>query len=387
MKKVLAIAKWEFLEKVKNRLFMATLFIAPILIISISGIAGFFTESNLNYTKVVAVQTQNQTYFDLIGSELEKITKTETQPSFITVRLKSFDKQNADFYDAVVIINEFENSYNIDIDYGLTLSPIELNEIKNAIESSILKGKLSFADENIQLPKFSFSQNSFNENEINEKNFHRFFMSSFAFLFLLIVVIIFSGSTFIRALLEEKSTHVNEILLSSVSAKDILFGKYFGLILIGLVQTIFWFGISYFVLSKTSINFQNDVNYLLLIVYFLLGYLIYTSIFLAVGSQISSESESQQITTLISLFLIVPIVLSVQILVAPTSLLSNILTYFPLTTAPIMLIKLNLIDISISEIILTIIIQLCSIFIIISLASKFFAHGFSQFEKKKRNRS
>lgn len=385
MKKVFAIAKWEFLEKVKNRLFMATLFIAPILIISISGIAGFFTESNLNYTKVVAVQTENQTYFNLISSELEKITETESQPSFFSIRLKSYDKQNSEFYDAVVIINEIDNSFNIDIHYALTLSPIELTKIKGIVESSILKGKLIFEEDNTQFPSFSFSQKSLDENNVNEKNFHQFFMSSFAFLFLLIVVIIFSGSTFIRALLEEKSTHINEILLSSVSAKEILFGKYLGLIFIGLVQTIFWFGISYLVLTKTSISFHNEINYYLLIIYFLLGYLVYTSIFLAIGSQVSSENESQQITTLVSLFLIVPIVLSVQILIAPTSLLSNILTYFPLTTSPIMLIKLNLIDISISEILLTIIIQLCAIFIIISLASKFFAHGFAQLEKKKRN--
>lgn len=385
MKKVFAIAKWEFLEKVKNRLFLATLFIAPILIISISGVAGFFTESNLNYTKVVGIQTENQNYFNLISSELEKITEPEKQPEFIAIRLKSFERRNEEFYDAVVNIIEYENAFNIDIQFNFTLSPIEIEKIKSTIESSILKSKLISVNTKTNIPDFNFSQKSFNEDSISEKNFHQFFMSSFAFLFLLIVVIIFSGSTFIRALLEEKSTHISEILLSSVSAKEILFGKYLGLIFIGLIQTIFWFGISYLVLTRTSISFHNEVNYFLLVIYFLLGYLIYTSIFLAIGSQISSENESQQITTLLSLFLIVPIVLSVQILIAPTSLLSNILTYFPLTTSPIMLIKLNLIDISISEILLTIIIQLCSIFIIISFASKFFAHGFTRFEKKKRD--
>lgn len=385
MKKVFAIAKWEFIEKVKIRLFMATLFIAPILIISISGVAGFFTESNLNYTKVVGIQTENQNYFKQISSELEKITEAEIQPEFIAIRLKSFESRNEEFYDAVVNIIEHENAFNIDIQFNFTLSPFEIEKIKSTIESSVLKSKLISASTTTNIPDFNFSQKSFNENSISEKNFHQFFMSSFAFLFLLIVVIIFSGSTFIRALLEEKSTHISEILLSSVSAKEILLGKYLGLIFIGLVQTIFWFGISYLVLTRTSISFHNEVNYFLLVIYFLLGYLIYTSIFLAIGSQISSENESQQITTLVSLFLIVPIVLSVQILIEPTSLLSNILTYFPLTTSPIMLIKLNLINISISEIILTIIIQLCSIFFIISFASKFFAHGFSQFEKKKRN--
>lgn len=380
MEKIWSIAKWEFLERLKNRLFLITLVTAPLLVVAVGAAAGLMTETNLSYTKVVGVKISASQYFKYIADELESYSTEDDQPAFLAVSVAydNFDKTT----DAFLNIIKTKNFFDIKVYRGFSISNTELNQIKSAVQTGIYKSEI--AESNLELPAIHFSDDELNNNQSTTNNFDQIFFTSFAFLFLFIVVVVFSGTNFVRALIEEKTTHINEILLSSSTPKEILFGKYFGLIIIGILQTLFWFGISFIFFKNNSILLSQQPNYILLLVYFVLGYLLYTSIFLSAGSLVSSETESQQVTTLVSLFLLVPIVLSAQILIAPDSILSTIFTYFPLTTAPVMLIKINLLHISLVELVVTIALQLASIFIIMSWASKYFARGLTQFEKKKR---
>lgn len=380
MKKIWSIAKWEFLERLKNRLFLITLITAPLLVVAAGAAAGLMTETNLSYTKVVGVKISDSQYFKYIANELESYSTEDNQPAFLAVSVAddNFDKTT----NAFVNVNKTKNFFDIKVYRGFSISNTELNQIKSAVQTGIYKSEIS--KNNLELPVIHFVYDELNDNQSTIGNFDQIFFTSFAFLFLFIVVVVFSGTNFVRALIEEKSTHINEILLSSSTPKEILFGKYFGLILIGILQTLFWFGISFIFFKNNSILLSQQPNYILLLTYFILGYLLYTSIFLSAGSLVSSETESQQVTTLVSLFLLVPIVISTQILIAPDSILSTVFTYFPLTTSPVMLIKINLLHISLMEILITIFLQLGTVFLIMSWSSKYFARGLTQFEKKKR---
>lgn len=377
MKKIWSIAKWEFLERLKNRLFLVTLVAAPLLVVVVGATAGLLAETNLSYTKVVGVKISNHDIFSFISDELEKHITKDGQPAFIAV---SMNNDAVDVItDAFVNVKNEMNEFKIKIYHGFTISDIELNQIKSAVQVGIYKSEIS----DKTAPSIKFINEEAGE-RTSENKFKELFFTSFAFLFLFIVVVIFSGTNFVRALIEEKTTHINEILLSSSSPKEILFGKYFGLIFIGLLQTLFWFIISFIFFNNSSITLSHQPNYILLLIYFGLGYLLYTSIFLSAGSLVASETESQQVTTLVSLFLLIPIVLSAQILISPNSFLSVIFTYFPLTTAPVMLIRVNMSQIPLIDFIITITLQLVTIFIILSWGSNYFARGLMQFEKKKR---
>jgi ABC-2 type transport system permease protein len=311
---------------------------------------------------------------------LESHRTNDNQPAFLAVSVNddNFDKTT----DAFLNIDKTNNFIDIKVYRGYSISNTELNQIKNAVQIGIYKSEISGS--NLNLPVLRFADDQLNNDQSEIKNFDQIFFTSFAFLFLFVVVVVFSGTNFVRALIEEKTTHINEILLSSSSPKEILFGKYFGLILIGILQTLFWFGISFIFFKNNSILLIQQPNYILLLTYFILGYLLYTSIFLSAGSLVSSETESQQVTTLVSLFLLVPIVISAQILIVPDSILSTIFTYFPLTTAPVMLIKINLLQIPLTEILITISLQFITVFVIMSWSSKYFTRGLTQFEKKRR---
>ncbi|RJP58567.1 MAG: ABC transporter permease [Ignavibacteriales bacterium] len=384
MGKIWTIIKWEFLQRVKDRLFVITLIAAPLLVLMVGTAAGLLSEASLDYTKVIGFRIDNPKYFNSIDNRLNQLILDDGQPAFIGVLLGEDKEYSQNSVDCLVRITEIENQFIIELNYGYTLSPLELNKIEDAIKTGLTENYIKKQNSEILLPKFDFQQLLKNQSTSTIDEFNKLFFAGFAFLFLLIIVIIYSGSSFTRALAEEKNTHINEILLSSVSPNEILFGKYFGLALLGILQTLFWFGFSYMFFGGNSTHLEIVTNLPLLIIYFFLGYLLYSAIFLALGAQVTTENEAQQITTLTSLFLIIPVVISAQIFVSPDSLLSSIFTYFPLTTAPVMLMKINVSDTSVSEIILTIIIQIISITVVIMIASKYFAKGLSQFNKKVR---
>ncbi len=384
MKKILAIAKWEILQRIKNRLFLATLLITPILVLGVGAASGYLSETGLDYTKVIGIKGAEQNLFSTLQKNFEKDRLKDGQPAFITINISKSENIGSDMIDAIVSLLYRGETYQVSIKPALSISPQESERIKRIVESSIIENVLTNNNENAIVPSIHFLSSQDNDAGLNE--FNKLFFTSFAFLFLLIVVVIFSGSNFVRAMLEEKSTHIIEILLSSSSPKNIIVGKYLGLIVIGLIQTVFWFGISYFFFSSGASDLSTAENYPLLVLYFGLGYLLYTSLYLAFGAQVSSEGESQQVTTLISLFLLIPIIVSTQILIAPDSLFSNILTYFPLTTAPIMLIKINITQVSISDILITICSQLLSVAIVFGISAKYLGDGLTQFSRKRRKK-
>lgn len=385
MKKIISIVKWEVFQRIKNRLFIVTLLVTPLLVLGIGAAAGFLSEKGIDYTKVVAIKNADKQLFSIISNNLGNDKLDDGQPSFIAVPIGEKSQLDKSLIDIIIELQNDGGGYSVNLSHGNYIVPKDVEKIKRIIITSISEHEVLKSNFSIQLPEVEFHSPS--DQSTNKSDFNEFFFTSFAFLFLLIVVVIFSGSNFVRALIEEKSSHIIEILLSSTSSSNIIIGKYFGLIVIGLIQTIFWFSISYLFFSKGSMSISVEQNYPLLILYFVLGYLLYTSIYLAFGAQVSSEAESQQITSLISLFLLLPIILSTQIILAPNSLFTSILTYFPLTSAPVMLIKINLTYIPFSEIFSTVLIQVVSIFIIFKLSSKYFAEGLSQLEKKKRNKS
>ena len=123
-------------------------------------------------------------------------------------------------------------------------------------------------------------------------------------------------------------------------------------------------------------------NFFIMLVYFILGFLFYTALFVGIGSIVTTEQEAQQITSYLSLFLVLPIAISASAIFNPNSVLVEVLSFIPLTIPAIMLLKINVIDVPPIEILSTIIIMIASIYITILAASKIFRIGILSYGKK-----
>ncbi len=193
---------------------------------------------------------------------------------------------------------------------------------------------------------------------------------------------IYSGQMLVRSLIEEKSNRLIEILISSCSAEELLTGKILGLSLLGFFQIFIWGVIGFSLAGSAVIPYSAFDHAFILLLYFVMGFIFYSAIFVGVGSIVSTEQEAQQITSYLNLFIILPVVLAVPAIQNPNSLLVKILSYIPFTLPSIMLLRVNTISIPLWEIMFTVTIMLGSIYFVILFSSKVFKIGILSYGKR-----
>jgi len=220
------------------------------------------------------------------------------------------------------------------------------------------------------------------EGEESDSGFLESFFGAYFYVFMLMFMVMTSGQLLIRGFVEEKSNRVIEVLLSSISAKELMLGKILGLTALGLVQVSIWVGVALAVSIGSGTSIINAAHILLGLVFFLLGYLLYVSIFVGFGSTVTTEQEAQQATSYISLFLVFPIVLAPMLLQNANAPLIKILSFIPTLTPSFMLMRLPIQMPELWEIAGTIAVLVISNVVCIWIASKIFRLAILSYGKR-----
>jgi ABC-2 type transport system permease protein len=174
--------------------------------------------------------------------------------------------------------------------------------------------------------------------------------------FLLYMSIVLYGQNVLRGVLEEKTTRVAEVVVSSVPAETLLAGKVLGVGAVGLTQQILWvittvimfklrqpilqkFGIATmpFALPEISIGLAA-----LLLLFFILGFIFYSSLYAAVGASVNTEQEAQQAVQPMLILLVATAIFINPILLNPTSRLAQVMSLLPFSAPIIMPLRLAL---------------------------------------------
>lgn len=391
MNKILVIARWEFLERIRRKSFIISMIILPLLVIAFSLLPSFLLNKGEDFPLPLGIVDFTDKYDKDFSSELVQQYLPNGQPAFFTFSLsnhrkdkntvlKFADKQVlADGLIGYVIIEEKANKIDLTFRTNTIFNLDKLNVIEEAFNKVALK---TFGKEENLSPikireltsKISKIKRSYIEVE-SEDEILKSFLNSYIFIILLVTMVLFSGGLFVRSLVLEKSNRIIEIILSSCSSRELLFGKVLGLSFFGLFQLILWMIIG-IVLQKTNtldLSTINNLHYQLL--FFVLGYMFYSSIFIGLGSLVGADHEAQQLTGVLSIFLIFPIILAVEIIRAPNSIFAIVLSYFPLTSVPVMLLRLNSTTPSIMEVVSVVLVLLFSLYMVVLLSSKLFRIG------------
>jgi ABC-2 type transport system permease protein len=212
----------------------------------------------------------------------------------------------------------------------------------------------------------------------------------FIFVMILYVSLLGYGVTIQRSVIEEKSSRVIEVLLSSLSARDLFIGKIFGVGLVGLTQMVIWSvaGLavgtySYFAAAQVFqyINVPPMVL-VFFVLYFVLGFLLYSSIFTIIGAMCSTEQDAQHLQGLVTLPMIVPLLVLILIIQSPNGPFAVVLSLIPLFTPMLMMARVVVQQPEPWQILLSIAIMLLSIFGTIVFAARVFRVGILMYGKR-----
>ena len=219
---------------------------------------------------------------------------------------------------------------------------------------------------------------------------------SFAIAFLLYTSILVYGQTVLRSVLEEKQTRVAEVVISSISTDTLLAGKVLGVGAVGLTQQILWV-IMTLVLTKarepvmramhlpsTPIEIPSISPFVLalLMLFFFLGFILYSALFAAVGAMVNTDQEAQQAQQPFMLLLVATVILIQPVLLNPTTKLAIGASIFPFSAPILMPVRLSLMSVPWWELAASLASMLVMIVVAIWLASRIYRVGLLMYGKR-----
>lgn len=166
------------------------------------------------------------------------------------------------------------------------------------------------------------------------------------FVYMLFVAIMTVAQMLLSSTIEEKSNRIVEVLLSSVTPWELMLGKLLGVAMVGITMLVAWLGSFYGVLSFYSggpgkggdiamilLNLVVSPSLLLpFVAYFLLGYLLYSSLLLAVGSTCNTLKDAQNFMGPVMTVLMVPLFTMIFVAKDPNGVLARVLSWVPVFT-------------------------------------------------------
>ena len=232
--------------------------------------------------------------------------------------------------------------------------------------------ELEYAKNNVDFNGFRISS----DKEIKEEGIGNTILS-FLFTFLLYMSLIFTGQMTMTSVIEEKSNKIVEVLLSSVSSKELMTGKIIGTSITALVQMAIWLSPLIVLISTTWFVLPPEFTLKLSmwhLIYFLVNYFIalitFLGLFATVGSIFDNPQDAQSGIWPIMMLIIIPFFIALGMQTNPENQIARIASFVPFASLIVMPARITLVDIPWLQLMLSIVINLGTMIMIFILAGK-----------------
>lgn len=350
MRKTLLIIRREYLSRVKKKSFLLMTILVPLLFMGMTGLVAYLTHTGGDAVTEVAV-------IDKSGFFLPQLKNSKSLIFLPTAE---------DFNDAKLRSRE-DGSFVLFIPKDIGESQVQLvsekkapifitNEIENQINNILRTKYLQEAGIDIATlerikPNVSIEYKELTDEGEKKTDTKAAYAISFAAAILIYICLFIYGAQVMRGVIEEKTSRIVEVIISSVKPFQLMLGKIIGIGMVGLTQFLLWVTLSYLATKITDVQalpmlsaLQTiPVGYILVtfLAYFLGGYLLYSALFAAVGSAVDNETETQQFMFPITLPLLFTYIMAFSFIVNnPNSTLSFWLSMIPFTSPIAMMVRI-----------------------------------------------
>jgi ABC-2 type transport system permease protein len=372
MAKLWAIIKREYLERVRSKWFLIATFFGPIFFSAIIIVPAWLASKSKATTDVYNTTILDATSTGFGHRLAVNIAVDTTIPGRMPVVkvVAPSELTQAESLATREVMRKEKSGYLV-VDQqtiagesaryaGANATSIaDMTQIKSAIRQTILATRLQNVGlDDAKLKQITFIPLDFSTERITERGRAGSGMASvlfgFAIGFLLYLSIVIYGQTIMSGVLEEKTTRVAEVVMSSVPTDTLLAGKVLGVGAVGLTQQILWIATTYVLLKlrapimeklgAPTVNFSlPDITLgagVLFLLFFLLGFIFYSSLYAAVGSSVNSESEARQAASPLMIMIVSTGVFIQPVLLNPTGTTARVLSLIPISSPIIMPIRM-----------------------------------------------
>ncbi|GGD06591.1 ABC transporter permease [Hyunsoonleella pacifica] len=378
------IIKREYLSKVKNKSFIIMTILSPIIMIALISVVAYLSQLNNDKVRTISIldesgmvknlfkSTENTTYVPLDDMSLEDAKTLVTETSGYGLLYIKNDKgveaisKNIKFYSeespSLTVISKLENKLEKHLtlinykNVGIDVDEIEASKVNVDIFQENFVGETSSKVDSVIKLIFGGAAG-----------------------YLLFMFIIIYGNMIMRSVIEEKTSRIIEVIVSSVKPVQLMLGKIIGTSLAGLTQFAIWLILGSILLFVVSAIFgidmaqmetpqqaviqqameTPDVNnriqealqgflnlplanlIVAFILFFISGYLLYSSLYAAIGAAVDNETDTQQFMLPILMPLILAVYIGIfTVIEDPHGTVSTVFSFIPFTSPVVMLMRI-----------------------------------------------
>jgi ABC-2 type transport system permease protein len=396
IKKVLAVARWEFIEKVKTKAFLISLIITPVFMILMSVVPTLLmTKADTTTVKIGIIDETGEVAPVLNAELLDKFKLPDGKPNYDVVSFPSTEREQANkmvlqdqISSYIVIDSSIVHSRKFEYVSQNVSNFKEIERLQSAVKDIVVSNELRRSGVNpglvkeiskpIDLETVRLSKAGTAERAEAGSGF----ALGYIFIIVLALFILTSGQLLVRSVVEEKSNRIVEVLLSSTTADEMMTGKILGLSLLGLTQLAVWAAIGIAFAGQLAAFLTIPDNIWWEVIFFVLGFLFYAAIFVMAGAPVTTEQEAQQATQYVSMLLFFPIIFAFLVIQNPTANYLKVLSLIPLLTPTMMAFRIPVQSPELWELILGALILIASIYFCMIAAGRIFRIGILVYGKR-----
>ena len=410
MRKIWLVIKREYITRVRTKAFVIGTIGLPLFAIGIFAISIFVATRQADHTLKIAILDEAGGLASSIRQGLtEKLPNA--QPAFEVVKTLERPASGAKEELRAGVQNGQLDAYFViprDVTEGHsaefhTQNPGDMmtlaGSINRAVNDAVIARRLK--ERGIRLDDVSHVVRGVDiklikvteQGESEEKG--QTFLTAIIMATMLYSTLIMYGVATMRSVLEEKTTRVSEILVSSVRPFQLLSGKVLGVAAVALTQYLIWaitagliatYGramASAFRPGASMPEFHLPASWLVyLVIFFLAGYLLYASLYAAAGAMVSSEQEAQLVQMPMTLLILVSFLLFNAILRNPNSRLSVVLSIIPFFSPILMVLRIAIQTPPLWQIGLALGLSVVSTVAVVQLSAKIYRVGVLMYGKR-----
>jgi ABC-2 type transport system permease protein len=425
MNKLKLIIKREFLAKVRNKSFIIMTILSPLLMVGLMVLIVFLNQKNSEEIKTIAFVDESE-----LLTEVFTNTRNTKFIDLTDLGLEEAKKQSNEFYYGLIYIPKTSDLYELSegIAFYSENSPNLnlLSNIERKLERKIRnlrRIELNFDLEKLRMTEtdVDFSTENFSGEKSSKTGSILKMATGGAFGYLIFMFIIIYGTSVMRSVIEEKTSRIIEVIVSSVKPFHLMLGKIIGNAFAGILQFVIWMisaGLLLFVITTifgpetASIGtggmqmspemmeqVQNSSNsdlemvlseiknlpiltmFFSFIIYFLGGYLIYSSIYAAIGAAVDSETDTQQFMMPVLMPLMIAIYVGFSVIENPHGPIAVGFSLFPLTSPIVMLMRIPF-GVPWWQLVVSIFLLIITFIAIVWFAAKIYRVGILMYGKK-----
>ncbi len=394
MRNIWLIARREYLERIHAKSFLIMTILIPILM---GGLlyGGAVINSRIG-SNHIAVVTDNSQFAEDLKTELSG----KNRKAIVDV----YSPTDANVRD---LLDQRMQKRSIGLGGYLWVTPPAAGESRGTYEwdpkakaDIVTKSRVADAVRGV-LARETLAQKGMSAAEVNDllkpvelkpppkdrKNSDAAFASAYGLFFLMYFVILFYGMNVARSIIEEKTSRVFEVMLSKVRPAEMMAGKVIGVGSVGLTQVGIWIVVGLAALKIQGLGSELDAlptpgQLACFVIFFILGYVLYSSIAAALGAMTNSEQELQQMNMFLMLPLIACSVVIFRVVTDPDGPISVFMSFVPFCTPLIMYTRIIVHQPPVWQIVLSIVLLIATIYVILWIASRIYRVGVLMYGKK-----